>query len=80
MQISFKVDYHPSGRRTLKKRNQGEAMYSDCAGPLLTNSDAGAFYRAVAAVLHKHHTAGDHVEYEDTHLDMTRRSAPTTNG
>jgi hypothetical protein len=80
MQISFKVDHHPSGRRTLKKRSQNEMMYSDCAGPLHSNSDAGAFYRAVAAVLYKHHIAGDQVEYEDTHLDMTRRSTPPTIG
>jgi hypothetical protein len=80
MQISFKVDYHPTGRRTLKKRGQDDTLYSDCAGPLLSNSDAGSFYRAVAAVLHKHHTAGDEVEYEDTYLDMTRRSGSPTAG
>lgn len=74
MQIQFKVDYHTTGRRTLKKRIQNEMTFSDCAGPLLANSDAGSFYRAVAAVLHKHHTAGDTVDYEDTHLDMTGRT------
>ncbi|GGZ00618.1 hypothetical protein ACFFTM_09570 [Pseudoduganella plicata] len=75
MQIQLKVDYHPSGRRTLKKRTQNEMMFTDCSGPLLSNSDVGSFYRAVAAVLYKHHTAGDTVEYDDTHLDMTRKAA-----
>lgn len=75
MQIQLKVDYHPTGRRTLKKRTHDQVTFSDCSGPLLSNADAGSFYRAVAAVLYKHHTTGDTVEYEDTHLDMTRRTA-----
>lgn len=73
MQISFVVDYHPTGRRTLKMRSQNEMLYRDCKGDLLGNDDAGQFYRAVAALLHKHHVAGDEVDYVDTKLDLINR-------
>lgn len=68
--VSFKVDYHAgTGRRTLKTRARGETNYRDCDGPLFGNSDAGVFYRAVAALLSEHHSAGGCVEYIDTALD-----------
>lgn len=71
MQYKFKVDYHPSGRRTLKIRAQEESTFTDCAYPLFSNADIGSFYRAVAAILHRYHAQGDSVDYEDTHLDMS---------
>jgi hypothetical protein len=73
MQVTMKVDYHNgTGRRTLKIRTQNEMMFSDCKGALFSNDDDGLFYRAVAALLHKHHVAGDIVDYIDTNLDLVR--------
>jgi hypothetical protein len=73
MQVTFKVDYHNgTGRRTLKIRTQNEMTFRDCDGALRGNDDDGLFYRAVAALLHEHHVAGNIVDYIDTKLDIVR--------
>lgn len=68
MHVSFKVSYHPSGRRTLTKCTQNEMVPTDCEGPLFANENEGQFYRAVAKKLHEHHIAGDVVDYVDANL------------
>lgn len=68
MQIEFKVDHHPSGRFTLKMREQNSMTFSDCKGQLFGNADAGAFYKAVAQKLYEHHSKGDEIVYHDTNL------------
>lgn len=65
MQIDLKVSKHPSGRLTLTERTQLDIMPHDCDGPLFGNTDAGAFYKAVALKLHSLHKAGHDVTYED---------------
>lgn len=66
MQIALKVRKHDNGRLTLMERTQMDMMPRDCRAPgLMGNSDAGEFYRAVAAKLHALHTAGHDVTYED---------------
>jgi hypothetical protein len=49
MNIELKVDWHPSGNRTLKERGEGKGMWKDCMSPtgLLANSDPQDFYRKV---------------------------------
>jgi hypothetical protein len=69
MNVSFKVDYHNGGRRTLKTKTGEDITWRDCKGPLFGNDDAGAFYRAVAQLLYEHHTNGDEIDYRDTSLD-----------
>lgn len=62
--IELVVDYHPSGRRTLKEGGRG--MFRDLPGPLQANLDAGSFYRAVAVEIAARHTRGQQVIYRDT--------------
>lgn len=69
MKVSYKVDYHAGGRRTLKMKTGDDINWRDCRGPLLGNDDAAAFYRAVAQLLYEHHTSDDEIAYQDTHLD-----------
>lgn len=49
MSIELKVDWHPSGNRTLKERGEGKGMWKDCMSPpgLLANSDPQDFYKRV---------------------------------
>lgn len=49
MNIELKVDWHPSGNRTLKERGEGKGMWKDCMSPpgLLANSDPRDFYKRV---------------------------------
>ncbi|MBN3237208.1 hypothetical protein [Pectobacterium versatile] len=49
MNISLKVDWHPSGNRTLKERKEGARMWRDCdsSHDLIANSDSKKFYSAV---------------------------------
>lgn len=49
MNIELKVDWHPSGNRTLKERGEGKGMWKDCMSPsgLLANSDPLDFYKRV---------------------------------
>jgi hypothetical protein len=62
--IKIKVDWHPSGNRTLKESIGGD-VYRDAKGALRRNSDPGSFYRAVAKRIAKR--AKDYkVKYQDT--------------
>lgn len=63
--VNLKVVYHPSGRYTLMKKNEGDARWRDCRGDLLANLNAGTFYRAVAQLLHELHQQGSKVAYQD---------------
>ncbi|WP_223508566.1 hypothetical protein [Pseudomonas sp. BF-RE-29] len=49
MKIELKVDWHPSGRRTLKERSEGARMWKDCLSPagLFANQDPQDFYAKV---------------------------------
>ena len=51
--IAMRVDWHPSGNRTLKERVGTTGLFKDCKGPLFANSDATEFYRAVAKQIAK---------------------------
>ena len=70
--IELVVDWHPSGRRTLKEREAGRGMYRDLAGSLFANFDAGIFYRAVADEIASRHMAGQTVIYRDTSPDLKK--------
>ncbi len=67
--VELKVDYHPSGRRTLKEKLAGQSMYKDLRGPLFANTDKAQFYRAVANEIAERQAAGQHVTFKDTALD-----------
>jgi hypothetical protein len=71
MKVELKVDYHPSGNRTLKQRNEGQTMWVDLQEPkgLLANSDKGVFYRQVAKHLGDLAAVGHEVSYSDTAAD-----------
>ncbi|RMO87703.1 hypothetical protein ALQ32_01493 [Pseudomonas syringae pv. tagetis] len=49
MKTQLKVDWHPSGNRTLKERGEGARMWNDCVTPtgLFVNSDPIEFYTQV---------------------------------
>ncbi len=66
--IELVVDYHPSGRRTLKER-EGSGRYRDLAGDLFGNENPASFYRAVAQLLAERQQAGQHVIFRDTKSD-----------
>lgn len=66
MLIDLKVSRQPGGRLTLKRKDGGARSHRDCEGPLRANGDAGAFYRAVAHLLHVLHREGHNVSYADT--------------
>ena len=46
--FDLQIDYHPSGRRTLKERPIG-GTWQDAPGALFANTDSSAFYQAVCA-------------------------------
>ena len=66
----MQVDYHPSGRLTLKERNVGETIWTDVTAELLHgNSDAASFYQQVASRLANHAQTNVTVSsYKDTRL------------
>ena len=48
-EYQLQIDHHPSGNRTLKRREVGELMRSDvCSSGLFANADSASFYKAVA--------------------------------
>jgi hypothetical protein len=61
----LKVDWHPSGRRTLKEREDGDRMYHD----LFSVLDAGEFYRKVVLEVATRLVEHQHVTFHDTHAD-----------
>ncbi|MGO7997850.1 hypothetical protein ACC734_36095 [Rhizobium ruizarguesonis] len=63
--IELVVDRHPSGRHTLKEREEGKGMYRDLDGHLLANMDEAEFYRAVAREIANRQEAGQHVIYRN---------------
>ncbi|NOU01915.1 MAG: hypothetical protein HOO95_10140 [Gallionella sp.] len=66
-QIEVQVDYHPSGRLTLKERNVGETWADVKAQGLFGNSDPASFYQQVAKRLAKHAQTNVTVSsYKDT--------------
>lgn len=67
--LELKVHYHPSGRRTLQRRNVGEQKFSDYMGILFGNTNEAEFYRAVAQELGNLMRDGVCVNYRDTALD-----------
>lgn len=48
--LKIKVDIHPSGRRTLKTKNEGSSLWEDerSRPHLFANLDKGEFYQNVA--------------------------------
>lgn len=44
--FEVQVDYHPSGRRTLKQKPNGHGSWADLPGALFGNMDRAAFYEA----------------------------------
>ncbi len=53
--INIQIDYHQSGRWTLKEKSSNENMWSDVREPgLLGNLDAASFYKSVALRLASH--------------------------
>jgi hypothetical protein len=69
-QINLKVSFHPSGRYTLMKKDEGDSRWRDCRGLLFGNSSAGSFYRAVAQFLHELQHQGHKVTYQDTNVEL----------
>ena len=67
-QIEVQIDYHQSGRLTLKERNVGETTWADVkAQGLFGNSDAASFYQQVARRLANHAQTNVTVSsYKDT--------------
>lgn len=65
MKVELKVSKHPSGRLTLTERAEGDKLPKDCTGPLLGNSDAAEFYKAVAKKIANLHTNGFDLTYSD---------------
>ena len=62
------VDFHPSGRYTLKEGKAGK--YSDCKEIGLWGSeDKSEFYRAVALRLASYAASGIEFVYKDTNYD-----------
>jgi hypothetical protein len=50
--IDVQIDYHQSGRLTLKEKQQGENKWVDVKeSGLLANSNAASFYQKVASRL-----------------------------
>jgi hypothetical protein len=60
----LRVDFHPSGRRTLKSRN-GRGVFADLGGDLFGNDDAASFYRAVAGELARRASQSEPFDYVD---------------
>ncbi|WP_132313803.1 hypothetical protein [Martelella mediterranea] len=58
-------DRHPSGRHTLKEREEGKGIYRDLDGHLLANMDEAEFYRAVAREIANRQETRQHVIYRD---------------
>lgn len=67
-QIEMQVDYHPSGRYTLKERSPGTVMWIDVNElGLYGNTDQVSFYREVAKRMASHSGQGVVVvSYVDT--------------
>lgn len=65
MRIELKVCKHPSGRYTLTEKSPGEQLPRDCTGNLFGNTDAGTFYKAVAAKIANLSENGFAVKYSD---------------
>ena len=67
--MELKVDWHPSGRYTLKRRPSGQNLYQDCVEDpkLFGNTGDGEFYRAVCGEIRKHLEAGSRVAFRDCH-------------
>lgn len=67
MQIELKVEYHLSGRFTLKRRDQNDMSFKDfpVGGLLFGNDNAAKFYRAVAQEIANLAREGHEVEYRD---------------
>ena len=65
--IQLKVSYHSSGTYTLMESVNGK-QWKDLKSPLLTNSDKGEFYRAVARHIARRAKGAD-VTYKDTQAD-----------
>lgn len=59
------VSLHPSGRRTLTRKDPGEVNKVDLRGPLLANGDAGVFYKAVAKYISDLAASGVEFNYSD---------------
>lgn len=63
--IELVVDRHPSGRLTLKEREEGHGMYRDLSGAMFANNDGAEFYRAVAHEIGTRLANGQHVTFKD---------------
>ena len=64
IEIRLIVDYHASGRRTLKFQTSNN-MPTDFSGLLFANPDAVSFYRAVAQKITELSQQGLIVNYQD---------------
>ncbi|MCY3788911.1 MAG: hypothetical protein OXH63_08995 [Gemmatimonadetes bacterium] len=65
--VELKIDHHPSGRHTLKKRVSGQQMYQDCSGSpgLFGNVDKLEFLKAYCSKVKKHMEDGSRVILHD---------------
>jgi hypothetical protein len=72
--IELKVDFHPSGRYTLKAREGAQDAFTDLKGQLSRNRDKGEFYRAVAREIARR--AGKRIAYSDTKRKPSDNLAP----
>jgi hypothetical protein len=68
--LELKVACHPSGRRTLEEREEGQQGFRNPPiSPLFANSNAAAFYRAIAARLGALAKDGRQFSYRDIDSD-----------
>lgn len=66
MNVQLQVDWHPSGRRTLKERSDGARMWSDCRSPgLFGNLEPQPFYLHVQQYIDTLLAKGAVVEFTD---------------
>jgi hypothetical protein len=65
MHIDFEVRIQSGGIHTLSQREPAKSLGVDCGGDLAGNSNAAAFYKAVAAILAKTHADGNTFTYHD---------------
>lgn len=65
--IEMKIDHHPSGRYTLKKRVSGQRNYDDCVDTpeLFGNTEKADFLEAYCAEVSKHLKEGARVVLQD---------------
>jgi hypothetical protein len=73
-QIEFQIDWHPSGRRTLKERQPGTPWDDVMVQGLWGNDDPASFYQAVAIRMATNSRNGVQItNYENTSPSLAKQ-------